>query len=405
MTDLVRRRLLQGLGAGLLAGGLPAQLWAAPAAAPRLLLVFLRGAYDATSVLVPYRSDDYYRLRPNIAIATPDTDNPAAALQLDDQWGLHPALQDSLYPLWQAGELAFVPFVGTDDTSRSHFETQDRIEAGLPDTASLASHSGFLGRLSRVLQTTPGIAFTAALPAVFAGGDRIPNLALRDAATAPFDPRQSGLLADLYRGHPLEDRVRAGLEMRQDVARMLAGDMQAASRGAVSSAAFEQQARRMATLMRDQYRLGFVDVGGWDTHVNQGGAQGQLAGLLGNLGRGLAAFRDELGTPAWRDTVVVVMSEFGRTFRENGNRGTDHGHGTVYWVMGGSVRGRQIAGRQIALSEATLFQNRDYPVLNEYRGVLGGVLKTHYRLNDRQLAAVFPGAAPLDLGLLDLKRL
>ncbi|GHD68262.1 DUF1501 domain-containing protein [Jeongeupia chitinilytica] len=400
MTDPVRRRLLQGLGAGLLAGSLPARLWAAPAAAPRLLLVFLRGAYDATSVLVPYRSDDYYRLRPNIAIATPDTDNPAAALQLDDQWGLHPALQDSLYPLWQAGELAFVPFAGTDDTSRSHFETQDRIEAGLPDTASLASRSGFLGRLSRVLQTTPGIAFTAALPAVFAGGDRIPNLALRDAATAPFDPRQSALLADLYRGHPLEDRVRAGLEMRQDVARMLAGDMQAASRGAASSAAFEQQARRMATLMRDQYRLGFVDVGGWDTHVNQGGAQGQLANLLGNLGRGLAAFRDELGAPAWRDTVVVVVSEFGRTFRENGNRGTDHGHGTVYWVMGGSVRGGRIAGRQIALSEATLFQNRDYPVLNEYRSVLGGVLKPHYRLNDRQLAAVFPGASPLDLKLL-----
>ena len=144
--------------------------------------------------------------------------------------------------------------------------------------------------------------------------------------------------------------------------------------------------------MKDKYNLGFVDVGGWDTHVGQGGANGYLAGRFDELGRGLAAFSQEMGSE-WRNTVVVVVSEFGRTFRENGNRGTDHGHGSVFWVLGGGIKGKQVAGEQVAISQATLFQNRDMPVLNEYRAVLGGLLQRTFGLTRRQLAQCLPREA------------
>jgi uncharacterized protein (DUF1501 family) len=145
--------------------------------------------------------------------------------------------------------------------------------------------------------------------------------------------------------------------------------------------------------------LGFVDVGGWDTHVNEGGASGALAGNLDNLGRGLSAFAQEMGT-MWKQTVVVVISEFGRTFRENGTRGTDHGHGTVYWVLGGGINGGRIAGEQTRVDQASLFQNRDFPVLNDYRAVLGGLFKRMYGLSNDDLQIVFPGTPPHDYGII-----
>jgi uncharacterized protein (DUF1501 family) len=151
--------------------------------------------------------------------------------------------------------------------------------------------------------------------------------------------------------------------------------------------------------MRDQYRLGFIDVGGWDTHVNEGGAQGALATNLDSLGRGLQVFAQTLG-PEWHDTVVVVLSEFGRTFRENGNRGTDHGHGSVHWVLGGGIAGGRMAGEQLAIRPGALLQDRDYPVLNNYRNVLGGLFGRLWDLSPGQLERVFPGAAPVDLKLV-----
>ena len=126
----------------------------------------------------------------------------------------------------------------------------------------------------------------------------------------------------------------------------MAGEMLAANRNAITARGFELEARRMAGLMRDKFNVAFIDVGGWDTHVNQGNAQGQLANLLTSLGQGLAGFADEMGA-AWNSTVVVVLSEFGRTFRENGTRGTDHGHGSVYWVLGGAVHGGRMAGEEV----------------------------------------------------------
>ena len=399
-----RRALLQRAGAlallsatGMHAGSLYA---ATPGATQnRFLLVFLRGGYDAANLLVPYGSNFYYESRPNIAIARPDAKNLQAAIMLDKNWGLHPALRESIAPLYVRGEALFLPFSGTDDLSRSHFETQDSIEAGQMGAKNRDFSSGFMNRLSQVVGGAKPISFTDALPTVFKGKTNVPNVSLKGAGKPPFDDRQSAILAAMYAGHPLENNVREGLDLRQEVGREIDQEMQAANRGAISPKGFELEARRMARLMGERYQLGFVDVGGWDTHVNQGGATGALAGNLDNLGRGLSAFAQEMGT-MWKQTVVVVVSEFGRTFRENGTRGTDHGHGTVFWVLGGSVAGGRIVGDQVDVNQANLFQNRDFPVLNDYRATLGGLFQRLYGLSDNDLQAVFPGATARDHGLI-----
>ena len=398
--DLLKRLALLPLVAQ---GG---ALYAAPAAgSSRLLVVFLRGAYDAANLLVPISSSFYYQSRPTLAIARPAAGaaaEPGAALPLTADWGLHPALAKSLYPLYQRGELALVPFAGTDDVSRSHFETQDTVEMGQALTARRDYQSGFLGRLAGVLnadRSRPApVAFTSQPPLVFRGDAQVPNVALGAQAKGGVDARQAAAITAMYEQTAWKAQVAEGFAVRDAVQEAAAKEMDAASRNAVSAKGFERDARRMARLMASRFQIGFVDVGGWDTHVGQGGATGYLANRFDELGRGLAGFAEEMG-PAWKDTVVVVISEFGRTFRENGNRGTDHGHGTVYWVMGGNVRGGRIAGEQVAVSQATLFQDRDYPVLNDYRSVFGGVFQRLYGLRPDQLETVFKGVAP---GRLDL---
>ncbi|MGE8096881.1 DUF1501 domain-containing protein [Pseudomonas fluorescens] len=376
-----------------------AKLFAAPVSAPRFLIVFLRGGYDCNNLLVPYSSDFYYESRPTLAIARPDSHNPNSAIALDSHWGLNPVLRDSIYPLWQRKQIAFVPFAGTDDVSRSHFETQDNIESGEPTQQRNRYDSGFLARLSRQVPNSAPIAFTDALPLSFQGGNAIPNISLRGTSKPAFDARQSAILSSMYQNTPYAASAAGGLELRQQVSRDLQEEMVKANRGAPNAQNFAAQTRRMATLMRDQYRLGFVDVGGWDTHVNQGSTSGQLANNLANLGEGLVAYARALGDE-WNNTTVVVISEFGRTFRENGARGTDHGHGTVYWVLGGNVRGGRIAGEQVAVNPQSLLQNRDYPVLNNYRNLLGGLLGRTWGLSASQLQNVFPGARPDALQLL-----
>ena len=394
-----RRHLLQSLGALPLAVS-AGQLWAAPAAGSRLLVVFLRGAYDACNLLVPAASSFYGEARPDIAVPRPGT-APDAALSLDTDWGLHPALQDSIYPLYQKGEVAFIPFAGTDDTSRSHFETQDTLELGQaqgPGTHRDYS-SGFMNRLAAVVNGATPISFTSQLPLVMKGALQIPNAALKAVGKTSVGTRQSELISSMYKGTGLASRVDEGFSVRDEVMRELSAEMDAASRNAMTAKGFSGEARRIARLMTERYNLGFVDVGGWDTHVNQGGAKGYLANRLDELGQGLAAFAQEMGT-AWQSTTVVVISEFGRTLRQNGNRGTDHGHGTAYWVLGGGVRGQRIAGEQVRVEAATLFQNRDLPVLNEYRAVLGGLFARQFGLTSTQLAHVFAGVTPRDLGLV-----
>lgn len=394
-----RRDLLKALAAAPLFSH-AGTLLAAPATNAKLLFVFLRGGYDANNLLVPTGSDFYYASRPNIAIPKPGQDN--GALSLDADWALHPALRDSIYPMYQRGEAAFVPFAGTNDLTRSHFETQDTIELGQAIEGRRDFRSGFLNRLVHSLngdRTQVAMAFTDQLPLIFQGSAQVPNMALRSVGKAGIDARQSRIISAMYAGTPLQQQVKEGFVVRDDVAKGLIGEMASANRNAISTKGFELEAQRIARLMQDKYNIGFVDVGGWDTHVGQGAAQGYLAGRFEELGRGLAAFSQEMGDE-WKNTVVVVVSEFGRTFRENGNRGTDHGHGSVYWVLGGGLRGKQVVGEQVAISQPNLFQNRDMPVLNEYRAVLGGLLQRTFSLSPAQLQQVFAGVQPVDLRLV-----
>ncbi|MFZ6644796.1 DUF1501 domain-containing protein [Undibacterium sp. TJN25] len=396
-----RRTLLKSLTslAMLPAASFAGKLWAAPATKTRLLFVFMRGGYDAANLLVPISSQFYYQARPNIAVPKPGADLNSA-LPINADWGLHPALRESIYPLFTAGQAAFVPFAGTEDVSRSHFETQDSIELGQPLDRSRDYRSGFLNRLAGILNvdTTAAISFTDQLPLIMQGGVQIPNTALRSVGKPAVDARQSKLIASMYQGTPLAQQVNEGFTVRDDVMKEMIGEMDAANRNAITAKGFELEARRIAKLMKDKYNIGFVDVGGWDTHVGEGGATGYLAGRLDELGRGLAGFAQEMGSD-WKDTVVIVVSEFGRTFRENGNRGTDHGHGSVYWVLGGGIHGGQVMGEQIRVEQATLFQNRDYPVLNEYRAMFGGMFARMYGLNAGQVERVF-GVRGKDIGLI-----
>jgi uncharacterized protein (DUF1501 family) len=398
--------------------GIVSQAFAAPGAADaKFLLVFLRGGYDAANVVIPVGSDFYYEVRPTIALPKPDPANPNAAISLARpgeavMWGLHPALKDSMLPLWQNGHLAFVPFAGTEDLTRSHFETQDSMESGMPvsapGTVPRAYGSGFLNRLAAALDASAApVAFTDGLPMVMSGDVIVPNVSLKGTGRAPFDERQMDLLSGMYAGTRFQPLISEGFDLRKTVAQQadmmanggMAGEMQAANRNALTAKGFELEARRMAGLMKDKFNIGFIDVGGWDTHVNQGNAQGQLANLLTSLGQGLAGFADQMG-PAWNQTVVFVLSEFGRTFRENGTHGTDHGHGSAHWVLGGAVRGGRFVGDQVAVTPGTLNQNRDFPVLTEYRSMLGGIFKHMYSLDQTRIARVFPNAVPRDLGLV-----
>ena len=390
--DLIKAAIAAG---ALTIGG---RVWAAPATDSRLLVVFLRGAYDAANVVIPVSSDFYYQSRPTLAVPRPNAADPKSAMPLDSDWGLHPALRASLGPLWDKRQLAFIPFAGTDDTTRSHFETQDTIEMGQAIQGSRNYRSGFMGRLATILSQTRPIAFTDQLPLAFRGEATIPNIGLNSVGKPGVDERQARLIASMYETHKLKASIAQGFQVRDDVARSIAEEADA-NRGAVSAKGLELSARRIGRLMREQYNLGFVDVGGWDTHVNQGGASGYLADRIGELGRGLAGFADEIG-PAWDNTVVVVISEFGRTFRENGDKGTDHGHGSVYWALGGGLKGGRIIGEQDQVTQANLFQNRDYKVLTDYRSLFAGLLTRMYGLSAAQLDQVFPGARPVDLGLI-----
>jgi uncharacterized protein (DUF1501 family) len=383
------------------------RLYAAPTGSPRFLLVFLRGGYDCLNVVVPYSSADYYAARPTIAVPRPASkqSDPSApvdldsAVALDADWALAPALAESIAPLYARGEVAFVPFAGTDDLSRSHFETQDSIELGEPLAGTRDLRSGFMARLAAELAGVRSIAFTDSLPLTFRGPVDIPNVSLKGAGKPVFDDRQARILASMYTGQRLEDAVRDGLALRAEVGQAIAEEMAAANRGAVTPQGFELEAERIALLMRDQYALGFIDVGGWDTHVNQGAASGTLANNLKSLGRGLQLLAQGLGNE-WKSTVVVVLSEFGRTFKENGNRGTDHGHGSTYWILGGGIAGGRIKGAQQPVAASGLLDNRDLPVLNDYRAVLGGLFARLWGLSADRLDKVLPRAAPADLGLV-----
>jgi uncharacterized protein (DUF1501 family) len=399
------RRHFMRVGMGSALALAVARVWAAPAAgSTKLLVVMLRGAYDGASLLVPYSSDFYYRSRPNIAVPRPSSGATGAAIRLDSDWGLNPAVKDTLYPLYVRKQLAFVPFCGSSDISRSHFQAQDLMEMGQREGGSLDYSSGLLNRLVQALGDDPragGVAFTNNLTLAFKGAVPVPNVSLRGGARAPLPQSEGERIAAMYEGTPLATVAAAGIETRREVSQQLMTEMAESARGAGPARGFENQARVIGKLMSSKpaYSIAFADVGGWDTHVNQGAIQGSLATSLEGLTLGLAAFSQEMGS-LWPSTVVVVVSEFGRTARENGNRGTDHGHGNALWVLGGGVAGGRVAGAQVAVDEAHLFQNRDFPVLNDYRAVLAHLFARIYGLDGARIERVLPGAKAQNLALI-----
>jgi len=378
--------------------------WAAPgppslSGGQRLIVVLLRGAVDGLNVVVPYGEEAYYAARPTIAIPKPGAPE-GAALALDEHFALNPALA-ALMPLWQAGQLAFIHAAGSPDPTRSHFDAQLFTENGTPGRRVTAD--GWMNRLLAALpgasgQATAAVAIGPTLPQILKGRLPVANLPLDPAAAnklAIDRPEVAQAFDRLYSANdPLGRAYRQGRAARAELVAGLDAEQQMADNGAPLPNTYPAQAARLAGLIaRDRnIRLAFAGLGGWDTHVRQGGHTGQLANRLRPLGEGLAALAQGLGGE-WADTVVVVLSEFGRTVHENGDAGTDHGHGNVVWVLGGKVRGGRIYGDWPGLAPAALYEGRDLAVTTDYRAALAAVITRHLRIPDRALNEIFPGFA------------
>jgi uncharacterized protein (DUF1501 family) len=400
-SSLTRRELMRR-AAILSAAGivlLSPHAWAAGASDDhkrRLVVVFLRGAVDGLNVVVPHAESAYYDARPTIAIGRLNADG--GVHDLDGFFGMHPALAP-LMPLWNERTLAFVHACGSPDPTRSHFDAQDYMESGTPGIKS--THDGWL---NRVLAELPGahapteaLSLGPTLPRILSGKLPVANLPLGRAAARPLPldrPIVETAFDRLYRGtDALSVAYREGRAARAKLMTDLQRDMAQADAGAPSPQGFSDDTGRLAHLIRrdPSIRVAFLALGGWDTHVSQGAAQGQLAAHLAQLAQGLSGFANALG-PEYQDTVVLVISEFGRTVKENGNGGTDHGHGNVMWVMGGPVRGGKVYGRWPGLATSALYQERDLAVTTDFREPIGAVLRSHLALSDAQVARVFPGA-------------
>ncbi len=376
------------------------QAWAArsqPASSTqrKLVVILLRGAVDGLSVVAPHGDANYYQVRPTIALPRPGAEN--GLLDLDGYFGLHPALA-ALQPWWQQRKLAFVHASGSPDPTRSHFDAQDYMESGTPGRKG--TQDGWMNRLLTALPgpavPTRAISVGPVMPRVLAGHAAATNIASGAAATRAslLDRPQIGSAFDrLYQGDgKLSNVYQQAQAAHKEVMSSMDAEMQMANGGAPLPNGFPNDAARLATLMRNDpnVQMAFVALGGWDTHANQGSASGQLANHLAPLGQGLAMLAQRLG-PMFDDTTIVVMSEFGRTVRENGNRGTDHGHGNVMWVLGGPVAGGKVYGDWQGLGDAQLHEGRDLPVTTDFRVVLAQLAERHLRLPDRQLQQLFPG--------------
>lgn len=395
-----RRSFLVG-SVALAAAGFHARLLAAPALPGdgRLLVVFLRGAYDAASALVPIHNDFYYASRPTQAVPRPDASCPQAAVCLDDDWGLHPAIASGLGPLLTRGEVTFVPFAGVPGASRSHFQVQDQVEAGDDGLGTPRHADGLLYRLATQVGVDRAISYTPTLPNILRGDEPVGNVRLQKGGHRILPADEKAELESLYVGHHLGDMLATADALQRDAADGQAMDdryrVAGPGKGPGAAEQFRRQAAKMARYLARDHRLAFVDIAGWDTHAAQGSNGGHLTRQFAGLSEGLAIFAGAMGE-AWRDTTVVVLSEFGRTFRENGNGGTDHGHGSVFWVLGGKVSGKPVRGPRIVLSAETLNEQRDYPVLVDYRALLADAAALTFGLDDRTLASVF-GVAPTTL--------
>ncbi len=385
--------------------------YALPALASGKVLVclFQRGAADALNMVVPHGDADYYALRPGIGIARPARSAGAAgALDLDGFFGLHPALAP-LQPLYQRGLLAPIHAVGSPSATRSHFDAQDYMESGTPDVKG--TKEGWLNRYLATCDTCEAgraepfraVAMTAQTPRILQG----PAPAVAMTSIDAFTVRSAGGIAErleaLYRTGSADLVHATGAETFDAVKRLREADPARYSpqHGAeYPRGEFGQRLRQVAQLIKANVGLevAFADVGGWDTHVNQGAATGQLANRLGDLAASIAAFVTDLGD-RMEDVVILTMSEFGRMARQNGNGGTDHGHAGAMFAIGGSVKGGRVHGTWPGLAREQLHEGRDLALTTDFRSVFSEVVTAH--LGGAHVDALFPGfAGPRRTGLI-----
>jgi len=382
-----RRIFLKSSGMALVAGGLLPNVFVKMAGAATtggkkvVVAIFQRGAVDGLNVVVPYGESAYYAARPTIAIPRADV------LDLDGFFGVHPALA-SVLPYFKDRSAAFVHAVGSPDATRSHFDAQDFMESGTPGVKT--TDDGFLARaVTQTHEKSPlrAVAFAPAMPRILAG---------KANAVAMTNIAQFGVRGDASLNSAFESMYgsfdAARILKSADPAKLLPEN------GAVyPTTPLGNSLKQIAQLIKSKVGLevAFTDVGGWDTHAGEGGAQGQLANNLRNFSDAIAAFAKDLGA-RMSDVTLVTMSEFGRTVRENGNRGTDHGHANFMMLLGGGVRGGKVYGKWPGLTN--LYENRDLAVTTDFRDVFAEVLTK--QLGVASLKTVFPGYAAQPLGVL-----
>ena len=363
----------------------------------RLVVLFQRGAADGLNIVVPHGESAYYSMRPSIAIPRPNR-GQESAIDLDGFFGLHPSLA-SFKPLWDQKRLAIVHAAGSPDNTRSHFDAQDYMESGTPGVKS--TDDGWLNRAVRQPEPSASpfraISMGGTLPRALAG--TAPAVAIgninefgvggRGPAAAPltntFEAMYSQSVDTVLHGTGQETFEAVKMLKAADPARYTP------ARGAnYPRGRFGDSLRQLAQLIKANLgvEVAFADIGGWDHHVNEGAVQGQLANVLREFSQSIAAFWTDLGDLG-EDTVLVTMSEFGRTARENGNRGTDHGHANVMFVVGGPVRGGRVYGQWPGLDQSQLNEGRDLALTTDFRRVLGEGVQRH--LGNKDLATIFPG--------------
>jgi uncharacterized protein (DUF1501 family) len=365
----------------------------------RLVVIFQRGAADGLNIVVPHSEAQYYAMRPTINIPR------KAVLDLDGHFGLHPSLA-SFQPLWQQGHLAIVHAAGSPDTTRSHFDAQDFMETGTPGVKATED-----GWLNRSLHNLPGsksatppqtsafraIALGSSVPRILSGVE--PTVAMNNindfsVGGKSSKPSPAATAFEAMYDHSSDTLLHGTGEETFDAVKML----KTADPGKYTPAAgvnypkgrFGDSLRQLAQLIKANLgvQVAFADIGGWDHHVNEGATEGQLANVLGDFSQSLAAFWTDLGDLG-EDTVVVTMSEFGRTARENGNRGTDHGHANAMFILGGPVKGGKVYGRWPGLDQSQLYEGRDLALTTDFRQVIGEAVARH--MGNKDLANVFPG--------------
>ncbi len=407
----LRNSALAMVGVGGAPLWLERALYAADAPSPRkkiLVAIFQRGAADGLNMVVPHGEKAYYALRPTIAVPRPAAQAGAqadAAIDLDGFFGLNPALAP-LAPLYREGHLAIVDAVGSPDPTRSHFDAQDYMESGTPGRK--ATRDGWMNRAlppeQGKVSPVRALALGAVLPRSLAGS----NSAIAVQSLPGFqvrDPEMARQFEQMYRASkdPLlqtaaHDTFEA-VAMLQSIGRQ---PYTTAGGAEYPRSPFGESLRQIAQLIKAGVgvEMAFADIGGWDHHVNEVGqraSEGQLPNLLRQYGQALAAFWKDMGD-RMADVAVVTMSEFGRTAKENGGRGTDHGHANCMFVMGGAVKGGKIYGRWPGLEREQLNEGRDLALTTDFRDVLGELVGRH--LGNPTLSAVFPGYEPKPLGLV-----